>query len=58
MFKEKGYDEFLAEKIREGLSDSEAGRVYSLEQANAEWQTVIEEIAEELKEFERTVAYA
>lgn len=42
IFKEKGYDEYLAEKVQKGLADSQAGRVYSLEEANAEWQEELE----------------
>ncbi|MFZ7201414.1 hypothetical protein [Avibacterium avium] len=48
MFKEKGYDEFLAEKIRRGDEDFKAGRVFTLEQANAKWQATIERKAAEL----------
>lgn len=31
MFKENGYDAFLADKIRQGQADSQAGYVFSLE---------------------------
>lgn len=57
IFKESGYDEYLAEKIKKGLEDSQAGRTSSLEQANAEWQAVLEEIAQECREFEQEIAY-
>ena len=33
LFKETGYDEFLAEKIRQGEQDIAEGRVLTLEQA-------------------------
>lgn len=52
MLKEKGYDEFLAEKIRRGKEDIAAGRVFTLEQANAKWQQTIASKAAELAELE------
>lgn len=58
MFKENGYDDYMAKKVQQGLADSRAGRVYSLEQANAEWEAVIEEIAVELEAFDKDIAYA
>lgn len=48
MFKEKGYDEFLAENIQQGLADSAAGRVFTLEECTAHWQQKIERQALEL----------
>ncbi|MBF0786105.1 hypothetical protein IR120_11650 [Muribacter muris] len=33
MLKEKGYDEFLAEKIRKGREDIQAGRYLTAEQS-------------------------
>ena len=52
MFKEKGYDEFLAEKIRLGKEDIAAGRVVTLEDAKKQWQQTIERKAAELAEWE------
>ncbi|BFU60764.1 MULTISPECIES: hypothetical protein [Rodentibacter] len=52
MFKEKGYDEFLAEKIRRSEEDIKAGRVYTLEEARSKWQQTIERKAVELAELE------
>lgn len=52
MLKEKGYDEFLAEKIRLGKEDIAAGRVVTLEEAKKQWQQTIERKAAELAEWE------
>ena len=38
MFKEEGYEAFLAEKIRRGEEDVKAGRVVTLEDAQVRWQ--------------------
>lgn len=54
MFKEKGYDEFLAEKIRRSEEDIAAGRIYTLEEAKAQWQQTIERKAAELAELEES----
>ncbi|MCK3658762.1 hypothetical protein A4G18_08570 [Pasteurellaceae bacterium Pebbles2] len=56
--KEKGYDEFLAQKIAKGLAQLEAGQGIPLEQAKALVQATIEETAKDLADFEREVAYA
>lgn len=56
--KEKGYDEFLAQKIAKGRAELEAGKGVSLEQAKALVQSTIEETAKDLADFERMVAYA
>lgn len=45
MKKEPGYDEYLAEKIQRGLADIENGRICSLDEANAKWQNIIDNIA-------------
>lgn len=58
IIKEKGYDEYLAEKIAAGRADVDAGRVFTLEEARVRWQVVIEELDSEMKQFERDVAYA
>ncbi|MDY5849047.1 hypothetical protein [Actinobacillus porcinus] len=42
ILKEKGYDEFLAENIKLGLADIEAGRTISLDDAKKEWQQLLE----------------
>lgn len=58
LFKEAGYDEFLAEKISQGRAELEAGKGISLEQAKAQVQSTIEKTAKDLNDFERSVAYA
>ncbi|AGK00998.1 hypothetical protein P2G45_07710 [Mannheimia haemolytica] len=40
MFKEKDYDEYLEAKVKKG-------QIFTLEQANAEWQEIIEQIERE-----------
>ena len=52
MFKEEGYEEFLAEKIRRGEEDVKAGRVVTLENAQVRWQKTIERKAAELAKQE------
>ena len=52
MFKEEGYEAFLAEKIRRGEEDVNAGRVVTLEDAQARWQKTIERKAAELAKQE------
>ena len=47
MFKEEGYEEFLAEKIRRGEEDVKAGRVVTLEESKAEIRLLIESKARE-----------
>lgn len=58
LLKEKGYDEFLAQKIAKGRAELEAGKGIPLEQAKALVQATIEETTKDLADFERTVAYA
>lgn len=58
MFKEKGYDEYVAQKIKQGRDDIAQGRTCSLEEANAEWQEVIAKFAQDEKNFEQEVMYA
>lgn len=53
MFKEKGYDEFLAEQIRLGMEDVKAGRGISLEESKAKTKQVIERKAQELAHFQQ-----
>ncbi|WP_162855938.1 hypothetical protein [Actinobacillus indolicus] len=57
MLKEKGYDEFLAEKVRQGLSDVEMQRGLSLEQSKERARKVIERKAQELATFDRENVY-
>ena len=52
MFKEEGYEAFLAEKIRRGEEDVKAGRVVTLEDAQVRWQKNIERKAAELAKQE------
>ncbi|AJE06955.2 hypothetical protein DNAOFDDG_00600 [Mannheimia haemolytica] len=47
MFKEKDYDEYLEAKVKKGLAEIEKGQIFTLEQANAEWQEIIEQIERE-----------
>ncbi|OOF53124.1 hypothetical protein [Rodentibacter trehalosifermentans] len=54
MFKEKGYDEFLAEKIRRGKEDIAAGRVVSLDEARNRWQQTIERKAAEFAQIDES----
>ena len=42
LFKEKGYDEFLAEKISRADEDFKAGRVHSWEDVRQELQELLE----------------
>lgn len=47
MFKEAGYDEFLAEKIRLGEEALKAGRVVSKEEMNAKVEKLFTKLAQE-----------
>lgn len=51
MFKEKGYDEFLAEKIRLANEDISAGRVLSLEESKKQALALLERKAREFEEM-------
>lgn len=57
LFKEKGYDEFLAAKIKAAEEDIHAGRVYSLEEVDLSIQRLLERKAKELaqQEIENTI---
>ena len=55
MFKEEGYEAFLAEKIHRGEEDVKAGRVVTLEESKAEIRLLIESKARELEVAEREV---
>ncbi|MFZ7229803.1 hypothetical protein ACLSZN_07495 [Avibacterium avium] len=52
MLKEKGYDEFLAEKIRRGDEDFKAGRVLTLEESRRQTLALLERKAREFEEME------
>ncbi|UXN34709.1 hypothetical protein N8E86_00280 [Avibacterium paragallinarum] len=53
MFKEKGYDEFLAEKIRRGDEDFKSGNVISLAESKEDIRQLIEQKSKELAMAER-----
>lgn len=53
MFKEKGYDEFLAESLKRANEDIAAGRVLSLEESKARIHQIIEQKSKELEAAER-----
>lgn len=50
IFKEKGYDEFLTQKIQKGLDDIEAGRVISLEESQKQTRLAIEQKIKEIEQ--------
>ncbi|MGY6090619.1 hypothetical protein [Avibacterium paragallinarum] len=52
MFKEKGYDEFLAEKIRRADEDFKAGRVLTLEESRRQTLALLERKVREFEEME------
>ncbi|MGR3808211.1 hypothetical protein [Pasteurella testudinis] len=56
MLKEKGYDEYLANKIKKGLEDVEHGRLHTLEECETEWQTIIQQFVKESRNFEQEIA--
>ncbi|MBF0786146.1 hypothetical protein E4T80_11815 [Muribacter muris] len=58
LFKEKGYDEYLSQKIAKGREELEAGKGIPLDQAKILVRATIEETAQDLADFERSVAYA
>ena len=58
LFKEAGYDEFLAKKITQGRAELAAGKGVSLEQLKSELQDTIEQTAKELNELEHELVYA
>lgn len=57
IFKESGYDEFLAEQIAQGRAELAAGKGISLEQAKAYVKATIEATTKELDELEYSLAY-
>lgn len=50
IFKEKGYDEFLTQKIQKGLDDIEAGRVIGLEESQKQTRLAIEQKIKEIEQ--------
>lgn len=57
MFKEKGYDEFLAKQLEESRKDIQAGRVMTQAESKAKTMAMLERKARELAEMEMR-AYA
>lgn len=57
MFKEKGYDEFLAKQLEESRQDIQAGRVMTQAESKARTMAMLERKARELSEMEMR-AYA
>lgn len=55
MFKEKGYDEFLAEKIRRAQEDIKAGRVLTLKESRKRTLAMLERKAREFEERDNHV---
>ncbi|TNG91592.1 hypothetical protein FHQ28_09605 [Pasteurellaceae bacterium USgator11] len=55
LIKEKGYDEYLAEKIAAGRADIAAGRIVTLEEAELLTLKIVERIANEEVEFEQNI---
>lgn len=56
LMKEKGYDEFLAKRIAEGLAEADKGEGLTLEQSKARAMAVLEKKVQEVAEVE--AAYA
>lgn len=52
MFKEKGYDEFLAKKIRLSEEDIKEGRVLTLEESKRQTLKLLERKAQEFAEMD------
>lgn len=58
IFKGKGYDEYLVEQIKQGVEDSKAGRVHSLDEVKQEMQSVLEEISRDFEQFDSDIVRA
>lgn len=52
MFKEKGYDEFLAQQLKESREDIQAGRVLTHEASQAKTLALLERKAREFAAME------
>lgn len=52
IFKESGYDEFLAKKIQEGLQAADKGEVISSVQLDLEMQALFSKLDRELSQQE------
>jgi hypothetical protein len=57
MLKEKGYDEFLAEKIQKGLDDFANGRYLTAEQSRQRIEELLVRKEQELQTAQRESAY-
>lgn len=57
LFKEKGYDVFLAQQIQRGLNDIEQGRIVSLAELDEQVSKLLERKAIELNEAEQGLIY-
>lgn len=51
LFKEKGYDEFLAQKVEKGLSDFENGRFFTAEQSRMQIEQLLVRKEKELQKY-------
>ncbi|MDH2925707.1 hypothetical protein [Lonepinella koalarum] len=56
--KEKGYDEFLAEQIKQAREDIQAGKVLTLAESKARTQALLERKARELEQTQQGTIYA
>ncbi|TYG34929.1 hypothetical protein FW755_07410 [Lonepinella koalarum] len=56
--KEKGYDEFLAEQIKQAREDIQAGKVLTLAESKARTQALLERKARELEQTQQGAIYA
>lgn len=57
IFKEPGYDEFLAKEIQDGLDDAANGRYYTAEQFKQEMESLLTRKEQELQSLEGNVVY-
>lgn len=57
MFKEKGYEEFLAKKIAAGLNDIENDCVLTLEASRQQTKALIERKIKELEQTDGDIVY-
>lgn len=57
LFKEAGYDEFLSQKISQGLEDIENGKYLTSEQFKQEMEQLLVKKETELQQLEGNVIY-
>nr|WP_314402179.1 hypothetical protein [uncultured Aggregatibacter sp.] len=57
IFKEPGYDEFLAKEIQDGLDDAANGRYCTAEQFKQEMESLLTRKEQELQSLEGNVVY-